>query len=57
MIVSVKDYPLPALQGQPERSFVEHLLAFPKLDLPDGEIDELFKRENSLPREFSFEDR
>ena len=42
VIVSVKDYPLPALQGQPERSFIEHLLAFPKLD---------------LPREFSFEDR
>ncbi len=56
VIVSVKDYPLPLLKDVPKRSFVEHLLAFPKLDLPDEEIDELFKRDASLPREFSFED-
>ncbi len=50
VMVSVKDYPLPTLRNLPKRSFVEHLLAFPKLG-EDVDLDALFERDRSLPRE------
>ena len=53
VMVSVKDYPLPALGKLPKRSFVEHLLAFPKLG-EDVELEALFERDQSLPRDIEF---